>query len=188
MNWLKSKRLAIATTVYWFLLAYIVAGLAWWFIALQTQNRQMAELKLKALRHDDSRYSSDLRAIRLEHQHETARNVGEGSTFLLLILVGAMFVYREVRRQIKLQQQQQNFMMAVTHELKTPIAVTRLNLETLLKYKLDDQKQQKIILSALQETNRLNRLANNILIASQLEGGGYVQVKEDLDLSGLVKG
>ncbi len=186
MNWFKSKRLTIATTVYWVLLAYIVAGLGWWFIALQTQNRQMAELKLEALRPDDTRYGAKLDAIRLEQEHTTARNVGEGSTFLLLILVGAMFVYREVRRQIKLQIQQQNFMMAVTHELKTPIAVTRLNLETLQKHRLDEQRQQQLIRAALQETGRLDTLANNILIASQLEGGGYIQAKEELDLSALV--
>jgi K+-sensing histidine kinase KdpD len=112
--------------------------------------------------------------------------VGEGSTYLLLIVLGAIYVYREVRRQIRLQQQQQNFMMALTHELKTPIAVTKLNLETLRKHKLDEQRQEKMIQSALQETDRLDVLANNILIASQLEGGGYVQSKEPLDLSGLV--
>jgi two-component system sensor histidine kinase CiaH len=186
MKGLKSRRLAVATTVYWVLLAYIVAGLGWWFIALQTQNRQMAEYKLEALRTDDPRYTPKLNAILLEQQHKTARNVGEGSTFLLLILVGAMFVYREVRRQIKLQQQQQNFMMAVTHELKTPIAVTRLNLETLQKHRLDEQRQQQLIRAALQETGRLDTLANNILIAAQLEGGGYIQAKEQLDLSALI--
>ncbi|HEY4208635.1 MAG TPA: ATP-binding protein, partial [Puia sp.] len=113
--------------------------------------------------------------------------IGEGSTFLLLILVGALFVYREVRRQIRLQLQQQNFMMAVTHELKTPIAVTKLNLETLIKHRLDEQKQQKMLQAALQETGRLDTLANNILIASQLEGGGYIRAKEELDLSPLAQ-
>ncbi len=186
MDWFKTKRLAIATTVYWVLLAYIIAGLAWWFIALQTQNRQMTGYRLEALHAGDPYYVSKLNAIGLEEQHKTARNVGEGSTFLLLILVGAMFVYREVRRQIKLQQQQQNFMMAVTHELKTPIAVTRLNLETLQKHRLDEQRQQQLIRAALQETGRLDTLANNILIASQLEGGGYIQAKEELDLSALI--
>jgi two-component system, OmpR family, sensor histidine kinase CiaH len=186
MKWLKTKRLAIAITAYWVLLAYIVAMLAWWFIALQTQNRQMAAYRTEAVRPDDPGYPSKLAEIRRDQQKETARNIGEGSTFLLSILVGAMFVYREVRRQIKMQQQQQNLMMAVTHELKTPIAVTKLNLETLQKHRLDEQKQQQLIRAALQETARLDTLANNILIASQLEGGGYIQAKEELDLSELV--
>ena len=185
MNFFKKRRLAIATAVYWVLLIYIVVGLAWWFIALQTENRQMTNYKLQELKMDDPRYEARLNTIQTEQSLKTARNIGEGSTFLLLILIGALFVYREVRRQIRMQLQQQNFMMAVTHELKTPIAVTKLNLETLQKHKLDEARQQKIIQSALQETNRLDTLANNILVASQLEGGGYSPVKEDVDLSAL---
>src|SRR6478736_6144573 len=57
---------------------------------------------------------------------------------LLLSLAGAFFVYRSARKQISLQQQESNFMMAITHELKTPIAISKLNLETLQKHKLDE--------------------------------------------------
>jgi two-component system, OmpR family, sensor histidine kinase CiaH len=182
----KKKRLAVAITVYWFLLAYIVTGLAWWFIDLENQNRQMTAYKIQQLNPADPHYHDHAAVLYSEEKKKTAGHVGEGSTFLLVVLLGALFVYREVRRQIRLQQQQQNFMMALTHELKTPIAVTKLNLETLRKHRLDEQRQQKMIRAALQETDRLDVLANNILVASQLEGGGYVQSKELLDLTGLV--
>ena len=86
-----------------------------------------------------------------------------------------------------MQQQQQNFMMAVTHELKTPISVTRLNLETLQKYTLDPEKQKRLIQTTLDETARLNLLTTNILLSSQLEGGGYKSSKDELDLSDLLK-
>ncbi|MGZ3958857.1 MAG: sensor histidine kinase, partial [Flavisolibacter sp.] len=112
---------------------------------------------------------------------------GEGSTFLLLILVGAVFIYRSVRRQFRLQRQQQNFVMAVTHELKTPIAVARLNLETLLKYQLDEAKKNKFLQMTLQETLRLDTLINNILLSSQLDGNSYKLSKEDIDLSALAR-
>ena len=187
MNLFRKKRLAVAITVYWVLLAYIIAGLVFWYIELQRKNSQMATYELQQLKMDEPSYESRYNEIQAESQRKTAQYIGEGSTFLLLILVGALFVYREVRRQIKLQLQQQNFMMAVTHELKTPIAVTKLNLETLLKHRLDEQKQQRMIQAALQETGRLDTLANNILIASQLEGGDYVRTKEELDLSTLVQ-
>jgi signal transduction histidine kinase len=78
-------------------------------------------------------------------------------------------------------------MMAVTHELKTPIAVARLNLETMQKYSLDPEQQKKLIRITLEETSRLNFLTNNILISSQLEGGGYQFSKDELDLSDLLK-
>ena len=77
--------------------------------------------------------------------------------------------------------------MAVTHELKTPIAVARLNLETMQKYSLDPEKQKRLIHTTLEETSRLNFLTNNILIASQLDGGGYPFTKEEMDLSDLLK-
>ena len=183
---MKNKRLKITTLVFWFWLLYIIAVLVWWFIALQQQNGLMKELKTQELRQDDPAYNSKLGQIKLEYQRKTTAFIGEGSTFLLLIVVGAVFVYRSVRRQLKLQHQQQNFMMAVTHELKTPIAVTKLNLETLQRYHLDEEKKQKVISAALQETNRLNTLATNILVSSQLEVDSYHLSKEEVDFSTLI--
>ena len=185
MGILKKKRLAVATLGYWVLLLYIIAALIWWFIALQQQNHQMAVYKLMDLKADDPAYLQKIDNITIAEKRKTARNIGEGSIFLLVILIGAVFVYRVVRRQIKMAQQQQNFMMAITHELKTPIAIAKLNLETLQKHKLEEGKQQKLIHATLQEANRLNTLTNNILVSSQLEGGGYKLVKEELDLSAL---
>jgi signal transduction histidine kinase len=77
--------------------------------------------------------------------------------------------------------------MAITHELKTPIAVTQLNLETLQKRRLDEDKQQKLIASTLQEANRLNALCNNILLTTQLDAG-YESNKQEINLSDLAEG
>jgi two-component system sensor histidine kinase CiaH len=187
------KRLRRTTFIYWMLLVYIIAALVWWFISLNQQNNRMQEYKILNLRAErDSTenpvlFRQDLLKITEDHKRNRSKYVGEGGIFFLLILVGAGFVYRSVRRQFNMQQQQQNFMMAVTHELKTPISVARLNLETLQKYHLDPEKQKKLIRNTLDETTRLNFLTNNILIASQLEGGGYKSAKEELDLSTLFK-
>jgi signal transduction histidine kinase len=187
------RKLALATIVYWFLLVYIIGALIWWLVLLQKQNESIAQLKLLQL--NQSSVSANNRtelekkrqAVREEESRNTTKYLGEGITFLALILIGAVFVYRAVRRQLKTQQQQQNFMMAVTHELKTPIAVAKLNLETLQKHQLDENKRQKIIQMTLQETNRLNTLTNNILVSSQLEDGRYAVSKEELNLSDLLK-
>ena len=184
---LLKKKLTIATIVYWFLLMYIVAALVWWFIELENQNRQMTNYKINELKKDDPAFTTKRISIEKEKDRKTAQYLGEGITFLALILLGAVFIYRAVRRQFRLQQVQQNFMMAVTHELKTPIAIAKLNLETLQKHQLDEAKKQKLIAMTLQETNRLNTLASNILISSQLEGGKYHVEKEELDFSHLLR-
>jgi two-component system, OmpR family, sensor histidine kinase CiaH len=180
-----------ATIVYWILLTYILAALIWWFVSLESQNREVTDLKYKNLSEQTGLSAEEkfdaLKKIDSENKRNTAKYIGEGVAFLLLITVGAVFIYRSVRKQFIMQQQQQNFMMAVTHELKTPISVARLNLETIQKYQLDPEKQKKLIRMTLDETTRLNSLTNNILVSSQLEGGGYQSSMEELDLSDLLK-
>lgn len=187
MDVFTKKRLVIASVVYWLLLAYIVIALVWWFIALEKQNHRMADYKISELKMDDPAFQTKYQVITDERHIKDVQYIGEGAIFLVVILIASIFVYHAVRRQIRLQSQQENFMMAITHELKTPIAIAKLNLETLLKYSLSEEKKQKMLQATLQETNRLNTLASNILVSSQLEGGRYRISKEDLDLSDLVK-
>lgn len=182
----KRKRLTIITIVYWFLLTYIITALVFWFFSLMKQNSQMADYRLMQLKKDDFDYVLKEEAIRKQEKTKRAQYIGEGVTFMLLILVGAVFVYRATRRQIRLNNQQQNFMMAVTHELKTPIAIAKLNLETLQKRKLEEAQQEKLIGNTLQETNRLNDLCENILLASQMDAGHYLLNREELNFSELV--
>lgn len=182
----KTKKLRLIFFIYWFLLAYILAALVWWFIALDRQNRSMTRYQLEQLNAAAPGYGKDASAIYARKKRKTAQYAGEGITFLLLIAAGAVFVFRAVRRQLKQSQQQQNFMMALTHELKTPIAVAKLNLETLQKRKLDEQQQQRLLQNTLQETNRLNALCNNMLLSSQMDAGGYRITNEETDFSELV--
>lgn len=192
MPFFSGKKFRLITIIYWLLLFYIVAALVWWFISLEKQNTVMRDLHYKTIYSQQEfltpeQMTQQIEVIDNEASRNTRKYIAEGVTFLILILIGASFVYRAVRRQFKLQQQQQNFMMAVTHELKTPISVARLNLETLMKHHLDIEKQKKIIQMTLQETARLNSLTNNILVSSELEGGGSRLSKEELDFTSLVK-
>src|ERR1700760_1433913 len=95
----KKKPLALATAVYWFLLVYSITHLGWWFIALETKNSQIISFRLQQLNPRDPHYDARRTAILTEQRRQTIGYIGEGSTFLFLILLGAIFVYREVRRQ-----------------------------------------------------------------------------------------
>lgn len=184
-------RIQRITLLYGFVLFYIVAALVWWYISLEKQNRDMAGLREKNLEAQKAmlspeRYERAMEAIHDSRVRNTGKYLAEGIAFLSLALTGALFVARSVRKQFRVQQQQQNFMMAVTHELKTPISVARLNLETLQKHQLDPEKQKKLIAKTLQETARLNFLTSNILVSAQLEGG-YASTQEELNLTDLVR-
>lgn len=171
--------------IYWVLVAYVFAALVWWFIALTRQNSDMAGMKLRQLGSDQPA-NEDIRAIRAYERRKYLQYVGEGATFLLFIVGGAWFVYRAVRREINAGKQREHLMMAITHELKTPLAVTQINLETLQKRVLDDEQRQKLIRTSLHEANRLNTLCNNLLLSFQFDAGGYVPARETIDLGELV--
>lgn len=183
------RKLRRVTVIYWVLLLYIVAALVWWYYSLELQSREMYALKkagIETLSKDTAIYRQRLFQIEDQRRRDTVKHQSEGLTFLLLITVGAVFIYRAVRRQFRVQQQQQNFIMAVTHELKTPIAVSRLNLETMQKHQLPEEKQSKLVKMTLQETLRLDTLINNILLSSQLEANAYQMQYDAVDLSKLV--
>jgi signal transduction histidine kinase len=186
------KRLRVAILSFWLLLGYIIAALVWWFITLEQQNREIARIKTtpatvnvppetgNAINAPEEAKISNLRKRR------TIKYAAEGITFLVIILLGAAFVYRGVKKQLELNQRQQDFIMAVTHELKTPLAIGRLNIETLLKRKLPEEKQQRLLHDTLSEMQRLNDLTTNILVVSRLDAGEYNRNNEVLHLSALV--
>jgi len=180
------KKLAFVTVIFWFLLAYIMAALVWWFVSLDQQNNDMALLRLSELNPAAANYAARKADVLDYQRRKHGQYVGEGIIFMLLIWVGALFVYLATRRYLRLGQQQQNFMMAVTHELKTPIAVARLNIETMQRRKLDDAQRDRLLQMTLNETERLNDLCDNILLASRFDSGQQSAQQERFSLDQLV--
>lgn len=182
------KRLRSIFILYWILLFYIIAALIFWFAALTKQNAQAADFKVQELQYGTPNFHEKLAKIKNDERRKNLQYMGEGITFFLVIVAGAGVVFYMVRRQLKQSQQQQNFMMALTHELKTPIAVAKLNLETLQKRKLEETQQQRLIQTTLQEANRLNSLCNNMLLSSQIDARGLTISNEEINLSEIATG
>lgn len=182
------KQLRRATIVFWVLLVYIIAALLWWLLSLEQQNKVIHAAKKGEIIQlkGTTQYDKQVAAIENGQRRNSVKHITEGLTFLLLVFIGAFYIYRLVRRQFVLQQQQQNFVMAVTHELKTPISVVRLNLETVQKHQLDEERRKKLMGITVQETMRLDTLINNILISTQLDVDAYKTSKEELNFSELV--
>lgn len=180
------KPLRIIYFFYGFLLAYIMATLIFWFIALNLQNEELSRFRLDMIDVDDSLHAQKIHKIESSRDRKAAQYLGEGITSFLVIVAGAILVLRMISRRLIQSEQQQNFMMAITHELKTPIAITKLNLETMQRRRLDTEQQHKLIKSTIQEANRLNALCNNMLLLSQIDAGGYTLTNEKFDLGTLV--
>lgn len=175
------------TIAYTLLLVYVMAAIVFWGYSLNKQGRMIYELekeKIALLQRSSPKldYQRELHTIQDKKIRRTKQYLGEGSTFLLIILLSASIVYYAYYHQRKLSKLQQNFMLSVTHELKTPIAGIKLNMQTLEKHKLDEQIQMKLIKSSVNETNRLDDLCNNILLATRLEHSNSFIFSEEVSL------
>jgi len=89
---------------------------------------------------------------------------------ILTLLVALFFIYKSVVGQIVLAGKKEDFVAAITHELKTPLTSIRLSSEILnqgfLKEPEKISRHHKMI---LKETERLSRLIENVLSVSRLE-------------------
>jgi two-component system phosphate regulon sensor histidine kinase PhoR len=111
---------------------------------------------------------------------------GEGGVFLILLLLGFWYIKKTIIRELRLARREKTFLLSVTHELKTPVAAIRLFLETLKTRKLDEQQSQQIVQDALKETERLQNMSENILLASRFDHHDDGTINENFDLSELL--
>jgi len=189
MNWklVKFNKLKLVSLIYWVFLTYMIAAFIWWYVSLEKQNNEIAAIKFQSIQLNDPSLAAKTHAIQDFQLRKTKQFIGEGLTILVLFLLGAIYVYRSLMKQLRYADQQQNFMMAVTHELKTPIAISHLNIETLLKRELDNAQQLKLLEATLKETKRLDHLSTNILLTAQLDMGQYEANKQLVNVSELLR-
>jgi len=112
--------------------------------------------------------------------------IGEGAVFLLLLLIGIWQIRRSIRKELKLSERQNNFLLSVTHELKTPLAANKLYLQTIKKRDLAKDQIDDILKKAIDENVRLERMIDNILNATRLENNRMIIEKESIDLGQLI--
>ncbi len=115
-------------------------------------------------------------------QKKTIMLLGEGSVFFVILIIGVSILLRAFKQERELNQQQENFVLSVTHELKTPISSVKLFLQTLQKRELSPEKREEIYDRSLLEINRLDSLVNNLLLTRSIENNNYFLYKAPLNL------
>lgn len=111
---------------------------------------------------------------------------GEGMIFMFIFIWGALRLKRQFKEEYRTHQQQQNFLLAVTHELKSPLASVKLYLQTIQKRDLDREQQRMFLSNSLKDIERLDYLVENVLLATKLENRSFSFPKEDFNMSELV--
>ncbi len=169
---------------------YVLFQFCWWAYLLVDLNNEVYEhrienVQLKARTPDESR-----EAIADLEKKNTQRRwmvIGEGSVFFALLTWGSILTARSIRKEMALARQQKNFLLSITHEFKSPLASIKLYLQTILRHDLEKEKEKSFINSAINDTERLNNLVENALLANLIDHNGYSFAMEDMNFSALMR-
>lgn len=179
-------------------IAYMLMAFAWWSVLLFTKNRDAFYAKRDLLRigmvaegliSNNEEFFASPRYQMLERQYRRQEWMifGEALFFVLSLVGGIWLINRGYHKEVMAAKQRRNFLLSITHELKSPLASIRLVLETLLKRgQLRREQVEKLAENGLFETDRLHMLVEDLLLSAKLETA-YQPYTEPINLADLLQ-
>lgn len=146
---------------------YSFLALGWWATLLYKKNENIyhQRLELEALKME----VDTVEEIEAKYNRQKLMIISEGLVFGISLLIGIWIINKASTNQVRIATQKNNFLLSVTHELKSPIASIKLILQTLLNKKISPEQIKLITDNGLKETNRLESMINKLLMSSKIE-------------------
>ncbi len=178
-------------------IAYMMLGFIWWSVLLFTKNRDAFAAKRDLLRigmiaegwiKNDEEFYRSTRFQELEKHYlwQEWMVLGEATVFVFSLVIGIWLINRGYNKEVNGAKQRRNFLLSITHELKSPIASIKLVFETMVKRELQREQQEKLTNIGLFETDRLHMLVEDLLLSAKLEAA-YQPYLESLNVSDLLQ-
>ncbi len=193
-----TRLFSITRILFYGLLLYVLLFFGWWSNLQYSQMAQLDRANQEILFYK-TQISGDSTAIANLPNTPEYQAIGErtkrrkfiimagAAVLFMTIMTGFWYIEGGFRREVALANQQRNFLLSITHELKSPIASVRLILETFKKHELNREKTVQFADRSLKELERLNQLVNNILLAAKVENTNPWH-EERLEMNELVNG
>lgn len=161
-------------------ICYMLLAFFWWAVHLWNENerlftveRELLELhftkKNQGLNETQFKQTSEYQGIESHWRKRKRMIIGEGLFFTVCLFFGLFVINRSANREVSLARQRRNFLLSITHELKSPIASMRLIFETMAKHDLTREQLEKLYANGLRDAGRLQSLVESLLLAARLE-------------------
>ncbi len=170
------------------LFAYVLLSILWWSYLLMYNNRQNYIHDMAIIEQLDHSNAREIPSNNLyrDYLQKQILILIEALTFFILVVLGARRVYRSQQKAIHLAKQQSNFLLSITHELKSPLSGIKITLETMARHSLSKEEEARFIANAMDDTNRLNKLIEDILLAARFEDSGFSIANDSIEISDLI--
>lgn len=173
--------------------AYILIAFIWWTVLLFRKNEDTRQALLETIRLQLKTEGKNINEEELQktpqyldlkrlYERQNRMIWSEGSVLFIGLLWGIGAIYQGFRKEASMANQRRNFLLSITHELKSPIASIQLILQTFQKRKLEEHQFNHFVNAANKEAERLNELVNNLLLSAKLEIA-YEPVFEEMNVT-----
>lgn len=157
------------TALFFYVLGmYVVLQFAWWGFHL-------------------IQITHELQKVNNAVNNKAVMIIGEGLVFFSILIFGLWRIRVSIKKDQQLSERQSNFLLSVTHELKTPLASTKLYLQTLLKRDFTPEKREEMLQKAIIENQRLEEIVESILMATRLESRTFKLHREPINLNEMIE-
>jgi signal transduction histidine kinase len=110
-----------------------------------------------------------------------------GTLFFVLIVLGLVVLCAWLIREMRLNERQQSFVDAVTHELKTPLTSLQLYIDTLGRHDLDLERRSEFLGRMREDVQRLEHTLDQVLSAARADAGARGARSDPVDLGALLR-
>jgi signal transduction histidine kinase len=125
-------------------------------------------------------------ALASERDRRVNQYAWESAFFLLALAVCIAVIWRALRAEAHVLQEQDSFLALVSHQFKTPLASLQLSLETMAIRPLSQEQSRTLIERMLADLARMVAMVSQILDSVRLERGRADLKREPLELAGAV--
>lgn len=146
----------------------------WWTFLLVRKNNIIYTQQKEFITLTDNVSAQSNKQIDKEYFRQNIMIISEGIVFGLALISGISYLWIAYKRDLKNTARQNNFLLSVTHELKSPLASIKLAFETIKKRNLERHQNQDISKNGIIEVDRLHKQLENILDATAIEQNYYV--------------
>ncbi len=170
---------------------------SWWALHMWWESDELFQAESELL-YERSRHAApalDTTAVLASDAYkalESRRNkrrrmmLAEGIIFTGCLAFGLWSINHSASKQVASAQQRRNFMLSITHELKSPLAAMRLVFDTLCRRDLPREQVEKFCANGLRDAARLQSLVEDLLLAARLEDN-WRPLPEPVDLATIAK-